>query len=627
MASKGSGLPETLKVKEEYKWANVQGVKAIVWMFTNKKGGKLSNKEVIRRQQLKQKVGRVHLDTVMLDTKSKGSNRIYCDIIIFSNNIGAWELVIKDHFNTLTQKVRGVNGGHQIVFGDSSGDTAFSASFYHASGKLMIQPGKRDEGKLLKWLKAFPQLFKCYTSKHPSASGAVPKTTAEDKGNVSQSHKASNGLQPKHQTVYNQAPNQLPQPSSTSMLYANVVRLPPQGQINAESRTRDAMGPVIINEMLCFVQNRLNILPYDIVIKLTSDFFPSDRIKEAKDLLFDSVKDIRQRKINRKGPNKSVEDTKDIATVILSCEVKDCPQFVASDLGNLPPLGAHDFDVVRILQEVETLKQSVNLLRDGQASLLELTRDRMSTQASDREQREAAQDLSSLPPNPQTPQPSSISDTESGEDSYMVMDYTSCSDTGYDMSDSEDTYQDSLDRCEQDDALQNDTYFADALNHTRGRKVSQDWKIQRSRGHHHGRYTSSPAVGSRSSHGTTSGFHHEDRSLPQSHSSKNLEDVIYGKCSSSEIKAAPRSKDKKQGQHVNRNVTGIFITRLDPKLNPSKLQRFIKRETGLNVRPEKLATKYDTYSSYYIPGDRAVRNVLFDNRLWPVGAMIKPFYS
>ena len=96
-------------VQDEHKWLNVQGVPSIIWLF---KSSKLTKKETLRRQSLKQKLGLVHTDTVMLDTKTKGEQRTYCDAIIYSDHIESWEKVMRDHFSTYKQSLRSVTGGH-----------------------------------------------------------------------------------------------------------------------------------------------------------------------------------------------------------------------------------------------------------------------------------------------------------------------------------------------------------------------------------------------------------------------------------------------------------------------------------------------------------------------------------
>ena len=72
-------------------------------------------------------------------------------------------------------------------------------------------------------------------------------------------------------------------------------------------------------------------------------------------------------------------------------------------------------------------------------------------------------------------------------------------------------------------------------------------------------------------------------------------------------------------------VTGVFITRLDPKSSVSQVQALVKRETGLTVKAEKLHAKYGTYSSFYIRSDRRIQDKLLCGEMWPKGTLLKRF--
>ena len=77
----------------------------------------------------------------------------------------------------------------------------------------------------------------------------------------------------------------------------------------------------------------------------------------------------------------------------------------------------------------------------------------------------------------------------------------------------------------------------------------------------------------------------------------------------------------------NKTITGVFITRLDPSTTEHQISQHIKKETGMSVRAEKLATKYPSYSSFHIRGDRYTRDCMLEPSLWPSGALIKLFHS
>ena len=106
--------------------------------------------------------------------------------------------------------------------------------------------------------------------------------------------------------------------------------------------------------------------------------------------------------------------------------------------------------------------------------------------------------------------------------------------------------------------------------------------------------------------------------------------VIIGKGMSTGIRTA--SKTSAILRHhpkmsSNRHISGVFISRLDSKTTAKQLHFHIKREAGRICHPEKLPTKFRSYSSFYIAGDKNLRAMLMDPYLWPAGTLIKPFYS
>jgi hypothetical protein len=139
---------------EDFKWAKVQGVDCIVWMFDNVENPTRQEKK--RRKVLKQKVGCDNLETPMLDCKGSGSGLEYCDVIIKSDNIDAWHKAMDIHFKSHDKSQKIISGGYQVAF--CSRDIAFTVNFYNSTKKLMVQPDKMEEQHLFKWLKHFDTL-------------------------------------------------------------------------------------------------------------------------------------------------------------------------------------------------------------------------------------------------------------------------------------------------------------------------------------------------------------------------------------------------------------------------------------------------------------------------------------
>ena len=57
------------------------------------------------------------------------------------------------------------------------------------------------------------------------------------------------------------------------------------------------------------------------------------------------------------------------------------------------------------------------------------------------------------------------------------------------------------------------------------------------------------------------------------------------------------------------------------------VETYLRQETGMSVKAEKLPTRYNSYSSFYIGCRGPHRVMLLDGRVWPMGSLVKPYYS
>ena len=140
----------------------------------------------------------------------------------------------------------------------------------------------------------------------------------------------------------------------------------PSNQGNATAANDNASSP-IINELLCFVSNKLSSIPYDMLIKLCTDFYKTDDISCAKDIMYTLRlhQDIR-RKVKHRGNEKAHRDIQDIVDILLELPLHATPMFVCKNLSNLPPLSMNNFDMASVIKKLEQLQQQVNLLTDNQ---------------------------------------------------------------------------------------------------------------------------------------------------------------------------------------------------------------------------------------------------------------------
>lgn len=126
---------------------------------------------------------------------------------------------------------------------------------------------------------------------------------------------------------------------------------------------------IVINELLCFVQNKIDVMNNVSPALLCKQAFSEEEITEAKSLLFDSVKQRRIKRRGDEGKNKNVED---IIGLLKGAEPEIFPTFVAQNLHKLPPVTFDHVDVTRLLKDITTMQREISHLNEKCASFQEL---------------------------------------------------------------------------------------------------------------------------------------------------------------------------------------------------------------------------------------------------------------
>ena len=123
-----------------------------------------------------------------------------------------------------------------------------------------------------------------------------------------------------------------------------------------------AEGP-IINEVLCFIMNKWGCIDVDVLTRLCLNMNDKE-IEAAKDVIFNHLHDKnddtkfktrRNRQIAKPDSKSKKEEKGD----------KNLPDFVALDLGKLPPITYDSMDVTVLLRKIDNLECSVKFLMEG----------------------------------------------------------------------------------------------------------------------------------------------------------------------------------------------------------------------------------------------------------------------
>lgn len=121
----------------------------------------------------------------------------------------------------------------------------------------------------------------------------------------------------------------------------------------------DKNNPVIINEVLTYISNKMDLLAKDTLVLICSDFYTNEVIESAKALAFKSC-NSKKRLQRRQGDPKLTKkkNIEDIYDVIANCDINKLPIFVARDLQNIPPVDLTHIDVSTLTSDIRDLKKS-----------------------------------------------------------------------------------------------------------------------------------------------------------------------------------------------------------------------------------------------------------------------------
>ena len=115
-------------------------------------------KEKDRRRVSKDVFGGSNPDCLIVDSKSVAGKKEYCDsIMLCKDSILLWENAITEYYRKKQFDIsdhKPVSGGYRILVSES--DSPFlTFTFYSRKNKIMVQPGKKDEQNLKKWIHDF----------------------------------------------------------------------------------------------------------------------------------------------------------------------------------------------------------------------------------------------------------------------------------------------------------------------------------------------------------------------------------------------------------------------------------------------------------------------------------------
>lgn len=132
----------------------------------------------------------------------------------------------------------------------------------------------------------------------------------------------------------------------------------------------EAVTLVDTNELICFLQNKMDVIPFDDLVALTADFYRPEEVEAARNCISAHLK---KRFSIHKGDPK-VKNRKTIADILKSCldPSVNLPSFRAVNLARLPPVGVDHVDLSAMIQELTMLREEVRAAVNLRTELAEI---------------------------------------------------------------------------------------------------------------------------------------------------------------------------------------------------------------------------------------------------------------
>lgn len=125
---------------------------------------------------------------------------------------------------------------------------------------------------------------------------------------------------------------------------------------------------IVINEVLAFVQNKIDVMTEVHLLSVCTSGFSENEIEEAKSLLYESVP---QKMVKRKGDQKTNKNLVDIIALMKETDPDRIPVFVARQLHRLPPVTFNHVDVTRLLKDIVIIQRELSSIQEKYSDTFE----------------------------------------------------------------------------------------------------------------------------------------------------------------------------------------------------------------------------------------------------------------
>ena len=358
---------------------------------------------------------------------------------------------------------------------------------------------------------------------------------------------------------------------------------------------------IYIDNVLCYIQNKVTILDADTIVSLCDPVFEATEIEAAKKKLFDLCHEESDKTEDktRIGKHKIASYIRDIYA-LLHEKGNSAPVFVAQDVNRLPPVTIKHLDMSIILSEnkalraeVKVMKEAMELQKKSNDDLMQMMK-MLSTRMDELEGRSNGQvNLPNVSIHEQTKHTENVLNLNGISDDFLRLPTTQAE---------LDPKAQPFDHAKSNGAKNSYANIA-SLNHPRdnGLVVDED-----------GFVLCGP-------NGKPLRRARPVTNFPHVQNVKRKNQGVIGKSSRNDVSVATRTLK-----------ANVFATRFTPDTTPEEVKDILKEDERLkdmNINVEKVNTKYNTYASFHITCVclETEAKLFFEPEVWPNNIFIRPW--
>ena len=366
--------------------------------------------------------------------------------------------------------------------------------------------------------------------------------------------------------------------------------------------------------LLCYLCHKMDIIANDKLIKICAEFYTDEEIKVAKEIVYNKFAQAGERNIARRGPERSQQNMSDILDILHKTDPENLPLFGVYDLNRLPPLDMNSVDVTSMFMDIKHLKEMwtdnadpesiikmkamqkevadmKSMMHEMSLQLSQVVNHIVKKSDSDYSYARAvsefpspkiAREMPSLKLD-KSPVPFSVSPKLQNASSRAQISHNKAKPPRPERSQHQPWFKPAM-----------VPLLEDKTNVTPPKSPARDVPEDEPKN------SETP----------------EGMTKVQRRRRRRKENVIVG--SSVGLKGGIKSR----GRYLS-----LFISRLDPDVEPNVVKQFISENFEIQVECTKLKTRYDSYSSFKVEGYCNDPSIFLESSKWPENILVKKFYN